>query len=84
MTCPVAESIAIHADEPEQRSISEILSELLANDKTWVDGAEVELHEITSHIDIETLREAVQQSVQGDSLVIYELYIKTLEEFLND
>ncbi len=82
--CPVAQSIAIHCDEPDQRAISEILSELIGeSNQTHIDGELVELYEITDSIDDGDLKEAIEQSVCGNSLAIYELYIKALGDYIN-
>ena len=84
MGCIVSNQIAVHADQPEQRSISEILSELLEHDEVWVADQLIELHEISTAMCADSLQEAAQESLQGNSLAIYELYIKTLEGFINE
>ncbi len=81
--CRVSEQIAIHANEPDDRAISDILSEMCQNEQAYIEGELVELHRITDSIDIEEMREAVELSVMGNSLVIYNLYIKAIEDFIN-
>ncbi len=79
--CHVSNQVAIHCDVDE-RCLSEILAELCENEVAYINGEEVELNEVTDSIDVEEMREAVQHSVQGNSLVIYELYIKALKDFI--
>ncbi len=82
--CHVSNQIAIHADEPDNRTVNEILSELLKNGKAWISGQEIEFYEITSSISEEDKDEAIEGTMQGDTLAVYNLYIKALEEFIND
>jgi hypothetical protein len=88
MICPISEQIAIHANEPEQIPVSEIFGELkldAMHDRNGVliNGELVSLWQITDSIDEEYLRCAAQNSVCDNGLAVYELYIKTLEEFIN-
>lgn len=84
MTCPVSEQIAMHADEPEQISVCEILRNLIDNEFCVINGDKVALYQITDSIDEELLRESSQELICGNGLAIYQLYIKALEELIND
>jgi hypothetical protein len=66
----------------EERTISELLSELINNDEVYTEGRYIELWEITDKIDFEEMREAMQANLRGDSCAVYTLYIKALEEYL--
>ena len=66
-------------NEADDRTVSEILTELIDSDEVYVDGEYIELFEITDSIDTEEMREAVQANLRGDSLAVYNLYINALE-----
>ncbi len=81
MNCAIAEQIAVMANEPDQRAASEIFSELRQNGEAWINGELVEMYRITDSINEEDYKEAGQESVTGNGDALYNLYIKTIEEF---
>ena len=84
--CHVSNQIAIHADQPEQRPVCEILSEMVCasgDGGAFIKGEWVEDFRITDLIGCEDLREASLNLMRGDVLAMYNLYIKTLQEFID-
>lgn len=61
-------------DEPEQLSSSEILEFLLKDGIVKIGNEEFELWEITDKIDIEKLRELVQDGIKHDFDIRYTYY----------
>ncbi len=84
MNCAIAEQIAVMANEEDDRTVSECLFALIREDRALINGEMVSLYQITDSIDGELMREAMQEHVCGDSLAVYNLYIKALEDFINE
>ncbi len=84
MDCFITDQIAVNADEPEQLTLSQILSELINNGEVYINNKFVEIYEVTDSIDAEEMREAAQSSICGNSLAVYELYIRALDNFINE
>jgi hypothetical protein len=84
MGCFISDQIAVNADEPEQLTLSQILSELINNGEVYINNKFVEIYQITDSIDAEEMREAAQSSICGNSLAVYELYIRALDNFINE
>lgn len=80
--CHVANQIAIHADEPEQLSASEILDTLIDDCGAYFGGYYHTFDEITNSIDRKSMKEAVQSHMQGELNAIRELYINRIKEYL--
>ena len=64
--CPVAESISIHYDEPEQMSANDYLTMLTLGHDITINDTNYSLDEIVDSIDIEYLRTTVYNSIMGD------------------
>ncbi len=84
MDCFISDQIAVNADEPAQLTLSQILSELINNGEVYINNKFVEIYQITDSIDAEEMREAAQSSICGNSLAVYELYIRALDNFINE
>jgi len=80
----ISDQIAVNADEPAQLTLSQILSELINNGEVYINNKFVEIYQITDSIDAEEMREAAQSSICGNSLAVYELYIRALDNFINE
>ena len=80
--CHVSRQIANHCHTDEDtRTYSEIFAEMKALDWAYINGKQVWLHQITDSINIEDLREAAQSAALGDSMALYNLYLKAIKEF---
>ena len=77
----IEQQIAIHCDD-DTRSPCEILAELINNGQVYVGGEYLELFEITDKISEEDRCDAGHANLRGNSGAIYDLYLKTLEEYL--
>lgn len=80
--CAIANEIAIHCDEPEQTTASELFRLLVKNDEIYIGKAQYSFYEITDLIDIEYLRQAAQESVSTDGHALERLYINTIAEIM--
>ena len=80
--CHVSRQIADHCHiDEDDRSCSEIFTEMKEQGWAWLGGEQVWLYQITDKMDIEDLREASHSLMLGDDMAIYKLYIETIKEF---
>ena len=78
----IENQIAIHADEPEQLSASELLSILIKGIEVLIDGEYYDLDEITCMLIGTEIRLAAEESLTDNKHAIAELYIKQINEML--
>ena len=78
--CHVSTQEAIHADEPEQYSASDILGLLRKGEAVVLNDVTYELYEITDLIDAGSIAEAVGCYIQGDTDAIDMIYINKISE----
>lgn len=77
--CPIAESISKYADEPEQLSACEILTELADGKVMTIGNRNYELVDIADKVDSFDLSVASYNHVCGDLTAIRKVYIETIE-----
>lgn len=65
-------------DNKEYFSASEILDLLESADFAYINDESYDLAMVTDKIDIEEMKEAIQESLTGDSSIIRKLYIDTI------
>lgn len=82
MIGPIERQIAIHADEPEQLSASELLSILIKGIEVLINDEYYSLYEITDKLIGVELRVAVEESLTDNKHAIQELYIKQINEMM--
>ena len=82
MLDPIENQIAIHADEPEQLSASELLSIMVKGIEVSINGEYYSLYELTDKLIGVELRLAVEESLTDNKHAIAELYIKQINEML--
>lgn len=83
MTCQIANSVTIHADEPAQLSIGEVYGKLIAGEAVNINGQDVDLQSLTGEsFSLEDYREAAVNHIKGDSLAIYDMYLKAIQELM--
>ena len=82
MIDPIENQIAVHADEPEQLSASELLSILVKGVEVLINGEYYSLYEITDKLIGVELRVAVEESLTDNKHAITELYIKQINEMM--
>ncbi|PHR55933.1 MAG: hypothetical protein COA43_14535 [Robiginitomaculum sp.] len=78
MTCTVAQSIAVIADEPEQLSISEMLSIMINGGSVEIQGERWGLEDIEKLFTESEMLEAHGLGIRGDGLATYNLYINAI------
>ena len=81
----VEQQIAINADEPEQNSIEFFYCMLLDGEFIYPDSNTenpCDLSDITDLIDVEDLKEAVQESITDNPVALHVLYIKTIQSLM--
>ena len=78
----IENQIAVHADEPEQLSASELLSILIKGGEVFIDGEYYNLDEITCMLIGTEIRLAAEESLTDNKHAIAELYIKQINEML--
>jgi len=64
-------------DNVEQQTACEILSQLISTDVAYIGGELFDLAQVTDSIDIEEMREAVQNQLE-DSAAVRKLYINEI------
>ena len=82
MIGPIENQIAVHCDEPEQLSASELLSILIKGIEVLIDGEYYDLDEITCMLVSTEIRLAAEESLTDNKHAIAELYIKQINEML--
>jgi len=82
MIGPIEQQIAIHADEPEGLSASELLSILIKGIEVLINDEYYSLYEITDKLIGVELRVAVEESLTDNKHAITELYIKQINEMM--
>lgn len=80
--CPITKEISIHCDEPEQHSASEILNQLLKTNTAYINGELFELSEITDRIEIEDMRQAFQEDIEGNNMAVIKTYLNVILEIM--
>ena len=78
----IGNQIAVHCDEPEQLSASELLSILIKGIEVLIDGEYYDLDEITCMLVSTEIRLAAEESLTDNKHAIAELYIKQINEML--
>ena len=78
----IESQIAVHADEPEGLSASELLSILIKGGEVFIDGEYYNLDEITCMLIGTEIRLAAEESLTDNKHAIAELYIKQINEML--
>jgi hypothetical protein len=81
----IENQIAIHADEPEQLSATEVLFMLTEGHCIYIDGELCNLFDVTSKIEVESLRRFAEDMLINDDVQVQirELYIKTIQELVS-
>ena len=82
MIDPIEEQIAIHCDEPDQLSASELLSILVKGIEVLINDEYYALDEITDMLVGTEIRLAAEESLTDNKHAIAELYIKQINEML--
>ncbi len=82
MIDPIEEQIAIHCDEPESLSASELLSILTKGIEVLINGEYYALDEITDMLIGTEIRLAAEESLTYNRYSIKELYIKQINEMM--
>jgi hypothetical protein len=78
--CYVSDQIAQEAALREDFTANEYLVDLIEYEQTHISGKEVFLHLITDSLDVELMREAIQDKlVDEDSTLIKDLYIEAIK-----
>jgi len=78
----IENQIAVHCDESEQLSASELLSILIKGIEVLIDGEYYDLDEITCMLVSTEIRLAAEESLTDNKHAIAELYIKQINEML--
>lgn len=78
----IENQIAVHCDESEQLSASELLSILIKGIEVLIDGEYYDLDEITCMLVGTEIRLAAEESLTDNKHAIAELYIKQINEML--
>ena len=82
MIDPIERQIAIHADEPDQLSASELLSILIKGIEVLINGEYYSLDEVTDMLVGTEIRLAAEESLTDNKHAITELYIKQINELM--
>jgi len=82
MIGPIEQQIAIHCDEPEQLSASELLSILAKGIEVLINGEYYSLDELTDLLIGHELRIAAEESLTDNKNAITELYIKQINNMM--
>ena len=78
----IENQIAVHCDEPEQLSASELLSILIKGGEVFIDDEYYNLDEITCMLIGTEIRLAAEETLTDNKHAINELYIKQINEML--
>ena len=78
----IENQIAIHADEPEQLSASELLSILIKGIEVLINDEYYSLDELTDMLVGTEIRLAAEESLTDNRHAIQELYIKQINELM--
>ena len=78
----IENQIAVHCDESEQLSASELLSILIKGIEVLIDGEYYDLDEITCMLVSTEIRLAAEESLTDNKHAIAELYIKQINEMM--
>ena len=78
----IEQQIAIHADEPEQLSASELLSILIKGIEVLINDEYYSLDELTDMLVGTEIRLAAEESLTDNASALTELYIKQINELL--
>ena len=84
MIDPISEQIAIHCDEPESLSASELLSIMAKGTEVLINDEYYSLDEVTDMLIGHELRLAAEESLTDNKHAITELYIKQINEMLGE
>ena len=76
----IEQQIAIHCDEPEQLSASELLSIMAKGIEVLINGEYYSLDEITDMLVGTEIRYAAEESITDNKNAISELYIKQINK----
>ena len=82
MIDPIEQQIAIHCDEPESLSASELLSILAKGIEVLINDEYYSLDEVTDMLIGHALRIAAEESLTDKRHAIRELYIKQINEMM--
>lgn len=80
MIDPIEQQIAIHCDESEQLSASELLSIMAKGIEVLINGEYWNIADITGLLIGHELRLAAEESITDNKNAISELYIKQVDE----
>ena len=78
----IEQQIAVHCDEPEQLSSSELLSILIKGGEVFINGDYYNLDEISCMLVNTEIRLAAEESLTDNKSAINELYIKQINELM--